>query len=215
MRALALLLAALLSLATSAAAAPPNAAMLANACNGCHGVRGVSAGLTVPTLAGQWREYFVQAMKDFRSGARPSTVMGTLARGYSDAQIEAMAGYYAAQKVAHQGMAVDAALAEKGRQIYYKRCRSCHLDNGKLWGLMHQRGEYNRECRSCHADSGPDAKNGIPYVAGQWRGYLEMQIAEFREGKRRMPDEKAEKMKGLNAQDVEALAHFCAGQAVE
>jgi len=37
-------------------------------------------------------------MRAFKSGARPATVMHQLAKGYSDAQIEAIAAYFAAQK---------------------------------------------------------------------------------------------------------------------
>ena len=37
-------------------------------------------------------------MRAFRDGKRPATVMHQLAKGYSDAQIDALAGYFAAQK---------------------------------------------------------------------------------------------------------------------
>ena len=37
-------------------------------------------------------------MRAFRDGQRPATVMHQIAKGYSDAQIEAIAGWYAAQK---------------------------------------------------------------------------------------------------------------------
>jgi cytochrome c553 len=37
-------------------------------------------------------------MAAFRNGARPGTVMGRIARGFSDAEIQAIADWYAAQK---------------------------------------------------------------------------------------------------------------------
>ena len=37
-------------------------------------------------------------MRAFRDGQRPATVMHQIAKGYSDAQIDAIAGWYAAQK---------------------------------------------------------------------------------------------------------------------
>jgi len=40
----------------------------------------------------------VEQVKAFKSGARPATVMHQLAKGYSDAQIEQVAAYFAAQK---------------------------------------------------------------------------------------------------------------------
>jgi cytochrome c553 len=42
--------------------------------------------------------YLVEQMKAFRSGSRPATVMHQLAKGYSDAQVETIAAYFAAQK---------------------------------------------------------------------------------------------------------------------
>jgi cytochrome c553 len=36
-------------------------------------------------------------MRAFRDGKRPATVMHQIAKGYSDAQIEAMASWFAAQ----------------------------------------------------------------------------------------------------------------------
>jgi cytochrome c553 len=37
-------------------------------------------------------------MNEFKNGKRPATVMHQLAKGYTDQQIELMAGYFAAQK---------------------------------------------------------------------------------------------------------------------
>jgi cytochrome c553 len=37
-------------------------------------------------------------MQDFKSGKRASTIMQQLARGFSDAQIDEIAGYFAAQQ---------------------------------------------------------------------------------------------------------------------
>ena len=65
-----------LVLSASATALVPNAAMLANACAGCHGTYGASAGPSMPSLAGQTKDAIVDAMKAFRSGDRPSTIMG-------------------------------------------------------------------------------------------------------------------------------------------
>ena len=66
-------------------------------CATCHGTDGKSRGV-VPSLAGQEKAYIVQQMKDFRDGKRPSTIMQQLAKGYTDAEIDAAAAYFAAQK---------------------------------------------------------------------------------------------------------------------
>ena len=40
---------------------------------------------------------FVKAMQDFQSGARPNTLMGPIAKGFSEAEIRSMASYFAKQ----------------------------------------------------------------------------------------------------------------------
>jgi sulfide dehydrogenase cytochrome subunit len=52
----------------------------------------------VPALAGLETGYFVAQMKAFRVGSRPATVMHQISKGFSDAQVESLAGYFAAQK---------------------------------------------------------------------------------------------------------------------
>jgi cytochrome subunit of sulfide dehydrogenase len=72
---------------------------LAATCANCHGTQGRAVdGAAVPGLAGMPAAYMVEQVKAFKSGARPATVMHQLAKGYSDAQIEQVAAYFAAQK---------------------------------------------------------------------------------------------------------------------
>ena len=70
---------------------------LAASCAGCHGITGNT--LTgMPPLAGQSREALLRTLKDYKEGKRPATVMHQLAKGYTDAQLELIAAYYAEQK---------------------------------------------------------------------------------------------------------------------
>lgn len=72
---------------------------LAATCANCHGTNGRAVeGASVPGLAGMPAAYIVEQMKAFKSGTRPATVMHQLAKGYSDAQIDTIAAYFAAQK---------------------------------------------------------------------------------------------------------------------
>jgi cytochrome c553 len=74
-------------------------ASLAATCANCHGTQGRTVeGSTVPALAGTPRETMSTQLKAFKSGARSGTIMHQLAKGYSDAQIEQLAAYFAAQK---------------------------------------------------------------------------------------------------------------------
>ncbi|HSN31083.1 MAG TPA: c-type cytochrome [Ideonella sp.] len=75
-----------------------HACSLAATCAACHGTDGrPPAGATMPGLAGLPAAYLVEQMRDFRRGARPSTVMQQLARGFSDAQIESLGAFFALQ----------------------------------------------------------------------------------------------------------------------
>ena len=72
---------------------------LAATCANCHGTNGkATEGSAVVSLAGLDKTYHIAQMKAFKNGTRPATVMHQLSKGYSDAQIEVLATYFAAQK---------------------------------------------------------------------------------------------------------------------
>lgn len=72
---------------------------LAATCANCHGTDGKAVpGSAVTSIAGMDKGYLAAQLKAFKSGARPATVMHQISKGYSDAQIEILAGYFAAQK---------------------------------------------------------------------------------------------------------------------
>ena len=71
---------------------------LAATCANCHGTQGrAEPGSSVVSLAGLQKDYIVAQMKAFQSGTRPATIMHQISKGYSDAQIAQIAGYFAAQ----------------------------------------------------------------------------------------------------------------------
>jgi cytochrome c553 len=75
-----------------------NLRSLAATCANCHGTAGKPvANSAVPGLAGIPAVYMVEQMKAFKAGTRTATVMHQLAKGYSDAQIDQLAAYFAAQ----------------------------------------------------------------------------------------------------------------------
>lgn len=92
----ALVFAGTLGLALSAHA-DTRARFIAANCSYCHGPDGKSRG-AIPSLAGMEPGYFVQQMKAFRDGSRPATVMKKHANGYTDAEFESMAKYFASIK---------------------------------------------------------------------------------------------------------------------
>lgn len=69
---------------------------LAATCTGCHGTGGASAG-DIPSLAGVSKDELLKMLREFRAGTRNGTIMQQNAKGYSDAQLEAIAGWFAEQ----------------------------------------------------------------------------------------------------------------------
>jgi cytochrome c553 len=76
----------------------PNLARnLAATCANCHGTNGASVG-GMESLAGMGKDELARKMLDYKSGAKPGTIMPQLAKGYTEAQIDLIAGWFAAQK---------------------------------------------------------------------------------------------------------------------
>lgn len=88
-----------LGAAPALAQADAGARYAAANCANCHGTSGVSKGAT-PSLAGQKKEYLAEQMRAFRDGKRAATIMHQLAKGYTDAQIDAIAEHFSRQPAA-------------------------------------------------------------------------------------------------------------------
>ncbi len=77
---------------------PNGVRSMAATCAACHGTNGVSVGGALAGLAGLNKDYFVLQMKNFKEGKRDATLMHQISKGYNDAEINALADYFAAQK---------------------------------------------------------------------------------------------------------------------
>ena len=92
-----LLLAAALLAAGPAIAADTPAPEKAAVCTACHGADGKAVQPIYPHLAGQYASYLEQALREYRAGTRKNPIMGAQAATLTDADIEQLAAYYAAQ----------------------------------------------------------------------------------------------------------------------
>ncbi|GAB6043965.1 c-type cytochrome [Endothiovibrio diazotrophicus] len=176
---------ALSSVATAGGMA--SGAMLGNTCAGCHGTNGHSAGPAAPSIAGMNDEYFVERMKEYREGTQHSTIMGRIAKGYTDEEFVALAKHFAAQPYEMVTQTFDAEKAKAGAKLHKKSCEKCHEENGL---------------------KGEEAGK----LAGQWMPYLHYTMEDFRSGASEMPKKMAKKVEKLSDEDVEALLHFYASQ---
>jgi sulfide dehydrogenase cytochrome subunit len=68
--------------------------IMAHTCAGCHGTNGVAGDSAFMPLAGMPSETFIQTMLDFRNDTRPSTLMGHVAKGFTEEDIKAMATFF-------------------------------------------------------------------------------------------------------------------------
>lgn len=74
-------------------AAPPGA----SSCSGCH-TASSSLKTPIPSLAGRTAPEIAGIMREFKSNARPATVMGRIAKGLSDSEIDAIAEWFGSKK---------------------------------------------------------------------------------------------------------------------
>jgi cytochrome c553 len=87
-----------------AAAAPAPAvpkAVNVSMCTGCHTIPGYQASFPrvyrVPMISGQTAKYIEAALQAYRKGDRSHPTMRAIAQGLDDAEIAALAAYYAAR----------------------------------------------------------------------------------------------------------------------
>lgn len=85
------------SFLTATAQAQAQAPLAAEGCIGCHGPAGAGSG-SIPAIAGRDAGELRTLLIAFRTDARPGTIMGRVARGYTEAEIAAMAEHFSRQR---------------------------------------------------------------------------------------------------------------------
>ncbi len=63
-------------------------------CKSCHGTDGLGINDTYPKLAGQFEDYLIKALTDYKSGERKNPIMSGFAASLSEQDIENVAAYY-------------------------------------------------------------------------------------------------------------------------
>lgn len=177
-------------------------AALVKDCEGCHGHNGVSTASDVPTIAGisagVHGDYLITyknkerpcAKSKYRNGdtKRPETDMCAVAGKLSDADIDALAKYFAAKPFVAAKQPFDAAKAAAGKALHMRACEKCHTGGGR------------------------DADADASILVGQQSGYMKNAFAEFMAGTRPQPKKMKEKLVGLKAADIDALLYYYASQ---
>lgn len=176
--------------ATSVPAAAANIEGLARTCNNCHGTGGVSAGHSMPSIAGLSESYLKNLMMEWKSGARASANMTRLIKGYTDEEIAGLATYFGKQKWVAQVQAAPADIMSKGKDVT-ERCETCHGATGGQ----------------------PDDKD-TPMLAGQWAKYMELELMKYRDEGFQMTHKKMMKnARKMEEGDVSIAAKFFGAQS--
>jgi cytochrome c553/sugar lactone lactonase YvrE len=154
-------------------------------CTACHGA--VDNDI-MPRIAGQKKIYLVKALTDFRTGARDNPLMTPMAKGLSEADVDAVATYYAARKLPPATPLAKASDAE----VKAARAKTAI-------------------CAACHGATGTSMVPNFPNLAAQHQSYLVKALNDFKSGARSEPT-MTPMADPLTDADIAALAAFFASQ---
>lgn len=169
----------------ASAAAPP--AKLAP-CLACHGAAGQSAIAGVPSLGGQPAKYLLIQLFTYREGMRSGVPMNALLKGWSDADLQAAADFFAGLPAPKPPAGTaDAARLARAQALV---------------------GEYH--CNVCHrADFSGD--DNVPHLADQREDYLLKSLRDYKSGARHGYDATmAEALQPVDAAQLPDLAYYIA-----
>jgi cytochrome c553 len=159
----------------------------AEVCTACHGPNGNSEDPAFPALAGQPPLYTYYQLLQFRERQRVDPQMSPFAAGLSDADMQDIAAYYAAQAPVAPNHTGDPEKLEAGQTLVQ----------------MHY-------CDSCHAP-GLVGQKHIPRLAGQHYEYLVKQLRAYKAQTRTdMEGSMTMAAQPLSAGDIEILAQYIA-----
>lgn len=174
------------------------------ACTGCHGAEGrAAADGYYPRIAGKPAGYLYNQLLNFRDGRRQYPLMTGLLHTLSDDYLREMAGHFASLELPYPPPArvapIPARIARGERLV--------------------RQGDPARDipaCDGCHGSALTGVAPAIPGLVGLPRDYLAAQLAGWKSGVRQAqaPDCMAQIAQRLDAEDIQAVAHWLAARPV-
>jgi cytochrome c553 len=163
------------------------------ACARCHGYDGASDGSgAFPALAGQSADYLTKQLGQYASGERQNAIMGSIAKGLNENEVQAVAQYYA--NASPPWIARHATSPELVAQ-------------GKQFALVGDASARVQNCISCHGPNGAGQPPDVPFLAGQYQAYIRLQLLMFKKGYRKSPSMQ-DVAHNLPSQHIEAVAAY-------
>ncbi len=186
------------SAATTAPAARPDPAKgqatATAVCGACHTHDGSRGSPANPILAGQYPEYLVKQLIEFKSGKRENAIMKGLASTLSEEDMRNVAAYYASRE-AKPGFAKSKELVALGERIYRGGIADRNIP----------------ACAGCHSPNGAGIPVQYPRLAGQHAEYVEAQMRAFRDGLRKNNAVMNGVAAKLNDREIQAVSDYIAG----
>jgi sulfide dehydrogenase cytochrome subunit len=172
----------------------------ADICDSCHGPNGASAERDIPNIGGYSKKYLLKAFESFKNNERPCPEteyrsgakkgskgsMCQIARELDDNEADRIAEHFAAQPFVVTPQPFDAALADKGKEIFAKNCGKCHSVQGQI------------------------ANDDAGILPGQKTGYVSRQLEQFSAGKRPLFPKMKARFEKLDKTELDAVVQYLA-----
>lgn len=63
-------------------------------CAGCHGAEGISATAMYPNIGGQYEDYLLHSLKEYKAGTRQNAIMQGMVAALSEQDLKDLAAYF-------------------------------------------------------------------------------------------------------------------------
>ncbi|HEX2254237.1 MAG TPA: c-type cytochrome [Thermoanaerobaculia bacterium] len=158
-------------------------------CARCHGLDGNGRGTgAFPKLAGQRPAYLAAALEAYAEGERHSGIMGPVAAGLGAGEIRALARYYAERPGASSAAPADTAPPAAGASLAASRPVAAPalgvaeaIARGERIAAAGIPAEKIPACSHCHGPTETPRNPHYPDLAGQYPGYLVLQLELFQQ----------------------------------
>ncbi|MYM83237.1 cytochrome c4 [Duganella sp. FT50W] len=198
-------LAAALSVASMASAAPPDTLeQRIAACLSCHGVK-EHGDAYFPRIAGKPAGYLYNQLRNFQNGHRQYPMMNYMVAHLPDAYLREIADYFAGQHPPYATATAGSGATASAAQ----------LERGEVLVRQGDAGRKIPACVSCHGTALNGVAPAIPGLLGLPSDYINAQFGNWKNHSRRAaaPDCMADIAARLSVEDVAAVSAWLGRQA--